>query len=81
MLDFAPTFYELQCRWMMMFKESGSIEHDAFFALWLSRYVFSSSNDVVVRNVCHIAVSLGRGIRLALGPAGCASIYRDLSFL
>ena len=64
-----------------MFKESGSIEHDAFLALWLSRYVFSSSNDVVVRNVCHIAVSLGRGIRLALAPAVLASVYRDLSFL
>ncbi|PWA94789.1 Aminotransferase-like mobile domain-containing protein [Artemisia annua] len=34
----------LQRRWMVKFKESGSeIEHEAFLALWLSRYVFSSS--------------------------------------
>ncbi|PWA92972.1 Aminotransferase-like mobile domain-containing protein [Artemisia annua] len=72
----------LQSRWMTMFKESGrEIEHEAFLALWLSRYVFSSSNDVVVRNVCHMAVSLARGIRLALAPAVLATIYRDLSFL
>ncbi|GJY17359.1 aminotransferase-like mobile domain-containing protein [Tanacetum coccineum] len=72
----------LQCRWMVMFKESRSkIKHEAFHVLWLSRYVFPSSRDVVVQNVCHIAVSLARGIRLALAPAVLASIYRDLSFL
>ncbi|GJS31739.1 aminotransferase-like mobile domain-containing protein [Tanacetum coccineum] len=71
-----------QFTWMKKFKKSGSeIEHEAFLALWLSRYVFPSSNDVVVRNVCHIAVSLARGNRLALAPAVLASIYRDLGFL
>ena len=57
------------------------IEHEASLVLWFSRYVFSSSNDVVVLHVCHIVVSLARGIRLALAPAVLASIYKDLSIL
>ncbi|KAI3753900.1 hypothetical protein L2E82_25965 [Cichorium intybus] len=71
-----------QFQWLHKFKDSGSeIEHEAFLALWLSRFVFPSSYSTVVRNVFPIAVHLARGIRLALAPAVLASIYRDLSLL
>ncbi|PWA75159.1 Aminotransferase-like mobile domain-containing protein [Artemisia annua] len=65
---------------MKKFKDSGSeIEHEAFLALWLSRFVFPSSYTIA--NVSAIAVCLARGVRLALPPPVLASIYRDLSLL
>nr|XP_043620724.1 protein MAIN-LIKE 2-like [Erigeron canadensis] len=71
-----------QCGWMKKFKDSGSkIEHEAFLALWLTRFVFPSSYSTVMKNVFPIAGRLARGIRLALAPAVLASIYRDLSLL
>ncbi|PWA75157.1 Aminotransferase-like mobile domain-containing protein [Artemisia annua] len=71
-----------QSGWMTKFKDSGSeIEHEAFLALWLSRFVFPSSYTTVSANVSAIAVCLARGVRLALAPPVLASIYRDLSLL
>ncbi|GJS49540.1 aminotransferase-like mobile domain-containing protein [Tanacetum coccineum] len=65
-----------------MFKDSGSeIEHEAFLALWLSRFVFPSPSNVVVKRLCKVAVCLARGVRLALAPAVLASVYKDLSLL
>ncbi|KAJ4848369.1 hypothetical protein Tsubulata_020435 [Turnera subulata] len=70
--------------WMKMFMDSGSdIEHEAFLSLWLARYVFSDSEKLIRANSLFfpIAVHLARGVRIALGPAVLASIYRDLSLL
>nr|GEZ27178.1 aminotransferase-like mobile domain-containing protein [Tanacetum cinerariifolium] len=68
--------------WIKMFKDSGSeIEHEAFLALWLSRFVFPSPSNVVVKSLCKVAVCLARGVRLALAPAVLASVYKDLSLL
>ncbi|KAK3027959.1 hypothetical protein RJ639_039426 [Escallonia herrerae] len=72
-----------QSTWLAKFVGSGSeIEHEAFLALWLSRYVIpSSSATTVARIVFPIAVRLARGTKVGLGPAVLASIYRDLSLL
>ncbi|XP_016721113.1 uncharacterized protein [Gossypium hirsutum] len=68
--------------WIRKFMHSGSeIEHEAFLALWLSRFVLPSSFDVVVNIVFPIAIHLARGTRIALGPAALAKIYSDLSCL
>ena len=68
--------------WMNEFMDSGSkIEHEAFLALWLSRYVFPSSFCIVVKSIFPLAVHLARGTRIALAPALLASIYRDLNLL
>ncbi|XP_031260169.1 uncharacterized protein LOC116118319 [Pistacia vera] len=67
--------------WMRKFMDSGSeIEHEAFLALWLSRFVLSLSN-VIVKSVFPIAIRLARGTRIALAPAVLASIYKDLTSL
>ncbi|KAE8680210.1 C globular stage-like protein [Hibiscus syriacus] len=71
-----------QSVWLKKFMNSGSeIEHEAFLALWLSRFVFPSAFQVVVNTVFSIAVHLARGTRIALGPAVLAKIYIDLSCL
>ncbi|XWS09819.1 hypothetical protein CRYUN_Cryun39dG0022200 [Craigia yunnanensis] len=68
--------------WMRKFMHSDSeVEHEAFLALWLSRFVLPSSFDVVVKSVLPIAIHLARGTRIALAPAVLAKIYRDLSWL
>ncbi|MBA0550175.1 hypothetical protein Golob_021143 [Gossypium lobatum] len=68
--------------WIRMFMHSGSeIEHEAFLALWLSRFVLPSCFDVVANIVFPIAIHLARGTRIALGPAALAKIYSDLSCL
>ncbi|KAL9441543.1 hypothetical protein AB3S75_020107 [Citrus x aurantiifolia] len=68
--------------WMNKFMDSGSgIEHEAFLALWLSRFVFPRSYCLIVKSVFPIAVHLARGTRIALAPAILASLYRDLSLL
>ncbi|KAK0599574.1 hypothetical protein LWI29_006517 [Acer saccharum] len=67
--------------WKKTFMDSGSeIEHEAFLAFWLTRFVFPVSS-VIVRTVFPIAIQLARGTRIALAPAILASIYRDLSLL
>ena len=58
------------------------LEHGAFLAMWLSRYVFPAPPfDVVRPEVFPIAARLARGKCVALAPAALASIYRDLSAL
>ncbi|KAK3027952.1 hypothetical protein RJ639_039419 [Escallonia herrerae] len=72
-----------QSTWIAKFVDSGSeIEHEAFLALWLSRFVVpASSAKIVPKVVFPIAVRLSRGIKVALAPAVLARIYRDLSLL
>ncbi|KAH0651504.1 hypothetical protein KY284_031416 [Solanum tuberosum] len=66
-------------RWLNYFMNSGKdYEHQAFLSLWLSRFVFPCK---IGAPVFSIAVSLARGMRLALAPAVLASIYRDLGSL
>uniref|UniRef100_A0A5B7CB13 Putative C globular stage n=1 Tax=Davidia involucrata TaxID=16924 RepID=A0A5B7CB13_DAVIN len=82
--DFRPGSprYASQCAWMDHFMETGGrFEHEAFLALWLSRYVFPRTYETVGRNVFPIAIHLSRGTPIALAPAVLASIYRDLSLL
>ncbi|KAF9672974.1 hypothetical protein SADUNF_Sadunf11G0100100 [Salix dunnii] len=68
-----------QCTWMRKFINSGSeIEHEAFLALWLSRYVLQNSSHVIRKEALPLAIRLARGISVALAPAVLASIYRDL---
>lgn len=66
--------------WLKRFMDRGSeIEHEAFLALWLSRFVFPFSFRTVSKSVFPIALHLARGTRIALAPAVVASIYRGLS--
>ncbi|CAI9784191.1 unnamed protein product [Fraxinus pennsylvanica] len=71
-----------QCAWMRKFMDSGSeIEHEAFLAYWLSRFVFPCGHDLVLGTVFPISVHLVRGTKIALAPAVLASIYKNLSLL
>ncbi|XP_057487279.1 uncharacterized protein LOC130773342 [Actinidia eriantha] len=72
-----------QSVWMSKFMESGSkIEHEAFLAMWLSRFVFPKpASDTISKLVFPIAIHLARGTRIALAPAVLASLYRDLSVI
>ncbi|KAK4439833.1 protein MAINTENANCE OF MERISTEMS [Sesamum alatum] len=71
-----------QARWMTKFMDSQSeIEHEAFLAYWLSRFVFPFWRDTIGRSVVSIAVHLARGNRIALAPAVLASIYKSLTLL
>ncbi|CAN6337399.1 unnamed protein product [Urochloa humidicola] len=55
------------------------LEHAAFLALWLTRFVLPGHPDSTMRqSVFPIAVRLARGERVALAPAVLASLYRDL---
>ncbi|XP_059654977.1 uncharacterized protein LOC132301767 [Cornus florida] len=68
--------------WMERFMESDDpFEHEAFLALWLSRYVFPFHGQSVGRNAFPIAIHLSRGTPIALAPAVLASIYSDLTWL
>ncbi|XWS67803.1 hypothetical protein CRYUN_Cryun04dG0036900 [Craigia yunnanensis] len=68
--------------WMHKFMDIGSeLEHEAFLAFWLSRYVFTNAHETIREHVFSIAIHLARGTRLALAPAVLASIYRDLCLL
>lgn len=71
--------------WLKKFMDSGcEIEHQAFLALWLSRFVFpssSSSGGTISNNVFPIAILLARGTKIAFAPALLATLYRDLSLL
>ncbi|TXG67138.1 hypothetical protein EZV62_008413 [Acer yangbiense] len=69
-------------QWMKKFMGTGlDIEHEAFLALWLSRFVFPVSSLVIVEAVFPIAIHLSRGTRIALAPPILANIYRDLGLL
>lgn len=68
--------------WENKFSDSDSeIQHIAFIALWLSRYVFPNSGGVISKEVFPIAIKLARGVRMALAPACLACLYRDLRVL
>ncbi|RLN00989.1 uncharacterized protein C2845_PM06G19640 [Panicum miliaceum] len=55
------------------------LEHAAFLALWLTRFVLPGQPESTMRQaVFPIAVRLARGERVALAPAVLASLYRDL---
>ncbi|KAL5802529.1 hypothetical protein ACOSQ4_030834 [Xanthoceras sorbifolium] len=58
------------CLWMKKFMNRGSdIEHRAFLALWLSRFVFPITCSSIAQCVFPIAVHLARGTKIALAPA------------
>ncbi|XP_040246868.1 uncharacterized protein [Aegilops tauschii subsp. strangulata] len=58
------------------------LEHGAFLAMWLTRYVLPvESFDVVRADVLPLAAGLARGRCSALAPAVLANIYNDLSAL
>jgi len=68
--------------WMKYYTEEGNgneLEHIAFLALWLSRFVLlAPPARTIGHHVIPIAVRLARGARIALAPAVLASLYRDL---
>ncbi|GAB2230539.1 hypothetical protein Drorol1_Dr00014809 [Drosera rotundifolia] len=69
--------------WMKAFmgKEKG-IEHEAFLACWLSRFVFPIFPfGVVNKRMFRMTVCLAKGDQVALGPIVLASVYRDLGLL
>ncbi|XP_037436317.1 uncharacterized protein LOC119303303 [Triticum dicoccoides] len=58
------------------------LEHGAFLAMWLTRYVLPAPPfDVVRPDVFPLAAGLARGRCSALAPAVLANIYNDLSAL
>ncbi|KAM3260559.1 hypothetical protein ACQJBY_051687 [Aegilops geniculata] len=58
------------------------LEHGAFLAMWLTRYVLPEPPfDVVRPDVFPLAAGLARGRCSALSPAVLANIYNDLSAL
>ncbi|XP_037438447.1 uncharacterized protein LOC119306286 [Triticum dicoccoides] len=58
------------------------LEHGAFLAMWLTRYVLPAQPfDVVRPDVFPLAAGLARGRCSALAPAVLANIYNDLSAL
>ncbi|XP_073005149.1 uncharacterized protein [Typha latifolia] len=67
--------------WMKhyMERDGDELEHIAFLSLWLSRFVFCSHPEKTLKqHVFPIAIRLARGVKIALGPAVLATIYRDL---
>ncbi|KAF3684020.1 hypothetical protein FXO38_00492 [Capsicum annuum] len=68
--------------WMEYFDgKADHLEHVAFLALWLSRFVSHPKSYTVDRALFPIAIYLSQGIPVALAPAVLASIYRDLNLL
>ncbi|KAL8033610.1 hypothetical protein ABFX02_13G170633 [Erythranthe guttata] len=71
-----------QYMWITEFMGSCSeIEHEAFLAYWLSRFVFLFSGKSIIRRVFPISVRLARGTKIALAPAVLAGIYKSLTLL
>ncbi|XBI91782.1 hypothetical protein VPH35_029029 [Triticum aestivum] len=55
------------------------IEHAAFLALWLTRFVLPGHPESTMRqSLFPLAVRMARGDHVAIGPAVLASLYRDL---
>ncbi|KAL9666315.1 hypothetical protein QQ045_000643 [Rhodiola kirilowii] len=66
-------------QWMERF-ECHQFEHEAFIALWLSKFVFPTQMyDAVNKHVIPVAIRLAVGHRVALAPPVLASIYRGLT--
>ncbi|KAF6160563.1 hypothetical protein GIB67_019503 [Kingdonia uniflora] len=58
------------------------LEHVAFLAFWLSRFVFHAyPEDIICKKVFLVVIRLAQGIRIAPALAILASIYRDLRVL
>ncbi|KAL8479087.1 hypothetical protein ACS0TY_030834 [Phlomoides rotata] len=71
-----------QGKWMAQFRGSGrEIEHEAFLAYWLSKFVFPFARDTISRDVVTIAAHLARGSKIALAPAVLSAIYKGLGML
>ncbi|XP_004295813.1 PREDICTED: uncharacterized protein LOC101295989 [Fragaria vesca subsp. vesca] len=69
-------------QWLQKFVNSGSeLEHEAFLAFWLSRYVFHDLDRSIQKRAFPIAIHLARGTRIALAQSVLADIYNDLSLL
>ncbi|KAL8093397.1 uncharacterized protein LOC141692934 [Apium graveolens] len=72
----------IDTKWMKYFMGSGNeLEHEAFLAMWLSRFVLAYSNNYISIRDFHVAIHLWRGNRIALAPVVLASIYRDMRVL
>ena len=56
-------------------------EHEAFLALWFSKYLFPSVRDTILPDTFVLAIHLVRGQKMALAPAVLATLYRDLHLL
>ncbi|KAL8132916.1 hypothetical protein AgCh_008410 [Apium graveolens] len=68
--------------WMKYFMGSGkAIEHEAFLALWLSRFVLVRPPNYINKQAIRVAIHLARGHKIALAPVVLASIFRDMRLL
>ncbi|GKC23188.1 protein maintenance of meristems [Tanacetum coccineum] len=68
--------------WMTEFKNNQNVhEHEAFIALWLSKYLFPSVKHTVLPETFELAIFLARGRKMALAPAVLATLYKDLHLL
>ncbi|KAI3755865.1 hypothetical protein L1987_55674 [Smallanthus sonchifolius] len=56
-------------------------EHEAFLALWLSKYLFASVKNTISPETFQLAILLARGQRIAMAPAVLATLCRDLHIL
>ncbi|KAK1379066.1 putative C globular stage [Heracleum sosnowskyi] len=66
--------------WMDFFMSTGNqLEHEAFLAFWLCKFVLVRS-QIAVQD-CHVAIHLSRGNRIALAPVVLACIYGDMRVL
>ncbi|XP_071725811.1 protein MAINTENANCE OF MERISTEMS-like [Rutidosis leptorrhynchoides] len=71
-------------QWIQMFKakKDEEQEHIGFLSLWLSRFVFPSTDrDALGKHVIPIAVRLSQGDKLDLATPILASIYGNLRIL
>ncbi|XP_039130414.1 uncharacterized protein LOC120266828 [Dioscorea cayenensis subsp. rotundata] len=60
----------------------GELEHIAFLAFWLSRFVLPVHPvDTVRRSVIPIAIRLAQETRISFAPAVLASLYHDLGMV
>ncbi|WOH11563.1 hypothetical protein DCAR_0831052 [Daucus carota subsp. sativus] len=68
--------------WMEYFMFSGhSFEHEAFLALWLSRFVLVRPQNYIGIKDFRVAIHLSRGAKIALAPVVLACVYRDMRVL
>ncbi|KAF9601211.1 hypothetical protein IFM89_017396 [Coptis chinensis] len=69
--------------WTKLFMgKNGDLEHAAFLALWLSRFVVPTKPIYTInKQVFPIAIHLSQAIQVALAPVVLASLYRDLRVL
>ena len=62
---------------MTEFKNNQNVhEHEAFIALWLSKYLFPYVKDTVVPETFELAILLARGYKMPLAPNVLAILYK-----